>query len=174
MYLFLPGYNPNNKRWYESLRDSFKVRDKLMLYYDHWENNKEMSWLDELEKIMVLNIQGGTTVIGKGAGCILGLKAQKEGILEVNEFVFIGFPYYWAKERESDVDFLIDNLNTKTLFIQKKKDPLIGHDELKTLLLAKSLNVETLLYERDGESDSDFNYKDVGYLKRVIENFVNN
>lgn len=172
MYLFLPGNNKENKQWCESLRDLFDNGNKLMLYYDHWNSKGNIDWNTELNKIMVLDVKGKTYVVGKSAGCILGLKAQKLGYIDVDRYIFIGFPYYWAKQRGDEVDYLIDNLKTKALFIQKSKDPVMGFDELDTLLKAKSLNVSTLKYERDGEEDNNHEYADIKFLKKEIDKFV--
>ena len=172
MYLFLPGNDKGNKQWCESLRDSFDEKDKLMLFYNHWIGEGNIDWNTELDKIMGLKIQGKTYVIGKSAGCILGLKAQKLGYIDVDRYIFIGFPYYWAKERKDEVDYLLDNLKTPSLFIQKPKDPVMGYKELKTLLNAKSLNVKTLEYKSNGEPDSDHHYADIQYLKECIQEYL--
>lgn len=174
MYLFLPGNNKENKQWCESLRDSFDEKEKLMLFYNHWIGDGSIDWNTELDKIMGLKIEGKTYVIGKSAGCILGMKAEKLGYLDVGAYIFIGFPYYWALNRGDEVDYLLENLKTKALFIQKPKDPVIGYKELDTILKAKSLNVKTLEYKRPNERDDDHNYEDIEYLKREINKFIKN
>lgn len=172
MYLFLPGNNKENKGWCQNLRDSFNVSSKAMLYYDHWKGSGNIDWNTELNKILGLKIEGKVYVIAKSAGCILGLKADKLGYIDVEGYVFIGFPYYWAKGRGDEVDYLIDNLGKKALFIQKPKDPVIGFAELETILKAKSRNVRTLEYIRKGEPDNDHNYADIKYLQMVIQEFI--
>jgi len=172
MHLFLPGNNKDNKRWCESLRDSFYEKDKLMLFYNHWNENGNIDWNTELDKIMGLKIQGKTYVIGKSAGCILGMKAQKLGYIDVDAYIFIGFPYYWALNRGDEVDYLLENLKTKSLFIQKTKDPVIGFEELDTILKARSINVKTLEYKRPSERDDTHDYEDIDYLNNEIRKFI--
>ena len=173
MYLFLPGNDKSNKQWCESLRDSFDEKDKLMFFYNHWIGGGNIDWNTELDKIIGLKIHGKTYVIGKSAGCILGLKAQKLGYIDVDAYVFIGFPYYWALNRGDEVDYLLESLKTKSLFIQKPKDPVIGYKELETILKAKALNVKTLQYKRPGERDNSHSYQDIIYLNKEIEVFFN-
>jgi len=174
MYLFLPGNSKEHKKWGESLRDSFKEDNKLMLYYDHWKGEGNIDWNTELNKIMALDIKEKIYVVGKSAGCILGMKAQKLGYIDVEKYIFIGFPYNWAKQRGDEVDYLLENLKTKSLFIQKPKDPVIGYGELVSLLKAKRTNVDTLEYIRKGEEDNTHGYEDIEYLRDVITKYVMN
>jgi predicted alpha/beta hydrolase family esterase len=172
MYLFLPGNNKENKQWCESLRDSFDVKNKIMLYYDHWKKEGNIDWNTELNKTIGLSNKEKVIVIGKSAGCILGMKAQSLGYIDVSAYIFIGFPYYWAVNRGDNVDYLLENLRTKSLFIQKPKDPVIGYKELSNLLKAKGINVKTLEYKREGEENDSHDYKDISYLKEQIESFI--
>lgn len=172
MYLFLPGNNKGNKEWCESLKDVFEGNNQ-MIYYDHWKGEGNINWDTELEKIKDLNIKEKVNVVGKSAGCVLGMKAHTLGYIDVNKYIFIGFPYYWAKQRGDNVDELLDNLKTDSLFIQKPHDPVIGYEELNTILRSKHLNVSTLGYERVTEPSNNHDYEDIQYLYKVISDFVN-
>lgn len=173
MYLFLPGNNKENKQWCDELKDSFKAKNNLMLYYNHWDSEGNIDWDTELNKIVGLKIKEKTYVIAKSTGCILGLKAQKLGYIDVEKYIFIGFPYYWAKQRGDEVDYLLENLNTNTLIIQKSKDPVIGYDELETIIKTKGLNnIEMLLYERNNEPNDIHHYADIKYLNSIVEEYI--
>ncbi len=173
MYLFLPGNNKENKQWCESLRDTFHSKEKIMIYYDHWNKGGNIDWNTELDKIVALGIKDNIVVIGKSAGCILGMKAQSLGYINVSAYIFIGFPYYWAVNRGDNVDYLLENLKTKSLFIQKPKDPVIGYEELETILKARRIsNTQALEYRREGEEDNTHDYNDIPYLIDTINNFL--
>ena len=172
MYLFLPGNNKENKAWCELLKDSFPAQKKEMLYYDHWNGLGNIVWDTELEKIKRLGITEKTVVVGKSAGCILGMKAQNLGYLDVSCFVFIGFPYYWAINRGDNVDSLIEGLHTRTLIIQKPHDPVIGFNELRVIVEKKNSScIQMLEYRREGEDDSNHDYDDIPYLIERIQEF---
>ncbi len=171
MCLFLPGNTKDHKQWCESLMNAFEG-DNTMLYYDHWKGEGNIQWDVELEKIKDLNLTEPINVVGKSAGCILGMKAQRLGYINVNKFVFIGFPYNWALNRGDNVDELLDNLITPTLFIQKPYDPVIGYEQLKEIIDKKGLNVSIIKYQRPMEVDNNHSYEDIPYLKKVIESFV--
>jgi len=171
MYLFLPGNTKDHKEWCESLMNAFEGSN-TMLYYDHWKREGNIQWDVELEKIEDLNISEPINVVGKSAGCILGMKAQRLRYITVNKFVFIGFPYNWALYRGDNVDELLDTLTTPSLFIQKPYDPVIGYDQLKEIIDKKGLNVSMLKYQRPMEVDNNHNYEDIQYLQKIIESFV--
>ena len=172
MYIFLPGNNKENKQWCESLRDSFEGKNE-MIYYNHWNGEGNINWDIELEKIKNLNITEKVNIVGKSAGCILGIKALNMGYIDVNKFVFIGFPYNWALQRGDNVDELLNYLKTPSLFIQKAYDPVIGYDELVKTVINKGLDMSTLKYQRTSEVENNHNYDDVSYLKDIITDFIN-
>lgn len=172
MYLFLPGNNRENREWCERLKDNFPAEKKEMIYYDHWNGMGNIVWDTELEKIRKLNISEDCFVVGKSAGCILGMKAENLNYLKVSRFVFIGFPYYWAVNRGDDVDSLLSNLDTKTLIIQKPHDPVIGFSDLKEIVKRNNCScIDMLEYMREGEVDNNHDYYDVQYLIERIEEF---
>lgn len=172
MYLFLPGNNRENREWCEMLKNSFPAEKKEMVYYDHWNGIGNIVWDTELEKIRKLGIDENSFVVGKSAGCILGMKAQNLNYLRVSRFVFIGFPYYWAKNRGDDVDWLLGNLNVKTLIIQKPHDPVIGFNDLNEIVRVNGLGcIDMLEYRREGEDDNNHDYDDIPYLIERIKEF---
>lgn len=173
MYLFLPGNNVNNKEWCEILRDTYPDDEKLMLYYSHWDDEGSIDWNTELDRIMTLDIPNDPIIIAKSAGCVLGLMAQKLEYLKVKAFVFIGFPYHWASNRGDDIDYLLDNLTTRSLFIQKEKDPVVGYEELNTILKSKDLKMTAIKYERVDEANDNHRYKDINYIVSEASKFIN-
>ena len=74
--------------------------------------------------------------------------------------------------RGDNVDELLDNLITPTLFIQKPYDPVIGYEQLKEIIDKKGLKVSIIKYQRPMEVDNNHSYEDIQYLKKVIESFV--
>ncbi len=172
MYLFLPGNNKENKQWCKSLKEAFEGNNQ-MIYYDHWDSEGNIDWNTELEKIKELDIEEEINIVGKSAGCILGMKAQELGYVKINRYIFIGFPYNWALNRGDDVNPLLSNLTKPSLFIQKPYDPVIGYEELNMLLGGYGLDISMLKYQRSSEVDTNHSYDDIPYLKSVIEAFVN-
>lgn len=171
MYLFLPGNNKSNKKWCESLKNSFLTNKTEMLYYDHWDSEGNINWETELEKINNLNITENVTVIGKSAGCLLGIKALNLGYINVDKFVFMGFPYNWAKNRGDNVDELLKSLKTNSLFIHKPFDPVISYDSLVNVLNTLGVQYSNVRYHVDNEPDDNHDYNDISYLNDLISSF---
>lgn len=162
-YLFLPGNSKNNKDWIDKLSEEFSS-PKNVIYYNHWESGEDnIDFNIELEKISQLENSDEYTVIAKSAGCILALMLEKEKILNIKEFFFIGFPMFYIKNRNINVEELL-KIEVPITFIQKEKDFQIGFKDLKKEISDIKPNANFVLYHKEGETDDNHHYEDAQYL----------
>lgn len=166
-YLFLPGNSKNNKDWIDKLSETFP-NPKEIIHYNHWENGGDNIDFDiELERISQLENDDEYVVIAKSAACVLALMLEKERILNIKEFFFIGFPMSYIQNRKIDIEELLKT-NKPITFIQKKKDPQVGFKELKTKI--SNTNTRFVLYHRGEEPNDNHHYEDTRYLYEICKN----
>ena len=174
-YIFLPGNSSHNKEWIDSLAKAFTQGDKTIIYYNHWDIEDGFIDFDfELRKIKELNITEECVAICKSAGCVLSIKAYKKTYFNIDKFIFIGFPYYWARNRGEDLEELLASIDRPTLFIQKPKDPAIPFTELKEIAEKRNMKASFIEYARVGEVCDNHNYDDIKFLQAEIEAFTEN
>ncbi|MDD3474757.1 MAG: hypothetical protein PHP08_02540 [Candidatus Dojkabacteria bacterium] len=162
-YLFLPGNSKNNKDWINKLSEEFSG-PKSVIHYDHWETGEDnIDFNIELEKISQLKNSDEYVVVAKSAGCVLALMIEKEKILNIKEFFFIGFPMSYIQNRKIDIEELL-RTNKPITFVQKMKDPQIGFEDLKKEISNIKPNTNFVLYHKEGEPDDNHYYEDTGYL----------
>ena len=141
---------------------------KEVTQYNHWETGDDNINFDiELGKISQLPTDNDYIVIAKSTGCILALMLVKEGILNIEELFFIGFPMFYIKNRNIDIGKLLVN-KIPTTFIQKEKDFQIGFNDLKNEISIIKPASKFILYHRESEPDDNHHYGDTQYLKEII------
>jgi pimeloyl-ACP methyl ester carboxylesterase len=98
--LYLPGNTANHKEWIDKLtKDTDISLEKDILHYKHWETGDQIINFDtELERLRDLVKDDEYIVVGKSAGCALGLMAYKQKIVNAKRFIFLGFPYLWLEK----------------------------------------------------------------------------
>ncbi len=168
--LYLPGNTTNNKEWIDKLaQDTNTSLEKDILHYSHWDTGEQIiNFNTELDRLENLIKDDEYIVVGKSAGCALGLMAYKKGILNVKRFIFLGFPYTWLENLGIDPDELLSDINRPVLFIQKPYDPVISFNDLKGRIEGISNFFTFLEYKREGEEDNNHNYGDTKYIGDII------
>ena len=172
-YIFFPGNTISHKEWIHTLSKEFASKDKIILNYSHWETGDRLiDFNKELEKVKQLNIQEDCVAICKSAGCYLSYLSSKNNYLNINKFIFIGYPYLWLENLKLNPIEALEYSNEKLLIIQKEKDPVIGYAELAKILEEKGLKADIMKYERIGEDNNTHDYEDTRYLVEEIEKYV--
>lgn len=168
--LYLPGNTATHREWVDNLvKDTNTQLGKDVLYYRHWDTGEQIINFDtELERLKELVKDDEYIVVGKSAGCALGLMAYKQGVITVKRFVFLGFPYLWLENLGIDPKELLRNIDKPILFIQKPYDPVIAFDDLKNRI-GEINNLFTFLeYKREGEVNNNHGYDDTKYIGDII------
>jgi len=172
-YIFFPGNSISNKEWIHTLSNEFRSKDTMVLNYDHWEmGEKLIDFNKELEKIKLLNIKDDCIAICKSAGCYLSYLSSKNNYLNVNRFVFIGYPYLWLENQKFNPIETLKYADEKLVIIQKEKDPAIWYADLTKILEEKGIKINVIRYERMGEDNNTHNYEDTKYLKKEIKKYL--
>ena len=99
------------------------------------------------------------------------LNYSKNNYLNIKKFIFIGYPYLWLEDLRLDPLEALKFLNDKILIIQKKKDPVIGSEELVKILNENNIQEKLIKYTRKGEPDDTHSYDDTKFLMEVIEEY---
>lgn len=126
----------------------------------------------ELKRVGELNINDSCIAVCKSAGCYLSYLVDKENILNIKKYIFIGFPYNWLEKREINPVEMLKEIEKETLIIQKSEDPEISFDKLKTIIEKNSFNTKIIEYKREGEPLNNHSYEDIKYLKEIIDSFT--
>jgi hypothetical protein len=173
-YIFFPGNSISNKEWINSFSLEFNNQDKTVLSYNHWDTGeKQINFNKELEKIRLLDFQEDCVAICKSAGCYLSYLASKNKFLNINKFVFIGYPYFWLENLKLNPMEALNYSNDRVLIIQKEMDLVIGYYDISRILDENNIKVEIIKYEREGEAVDTHHYEDTKYLKEMIEEYLN-
>ena len=168
-YFFLPGNSKNNKDWIDKLSGEFD-KPKEVIHYKHWKSGEENIDFDiELENISKLPKDDEYVVIAKSAGCVLALILAKEGILNIREFFFIGFPMLYIENRGINIEELL-KINKPITFIQKSKDFQTGYEDLKEEISSIKPDSRFVLYHKEDEPDDNHHYNDTKYLYEICKN----
>ena len=168
--LYLPGNTANHKEWIDKLaQDTNTALEKDILHYSHWDTGEQViNFGTELDRLGKLIKDDEYIVVGKSAGCALGLMAYKKSIINVKNFIFLGFPYLWLENLEINPKELLGNIDKQILFIQKPYDPVIPFNDLKNRVENMSNSFTFLEYKREGEEDNNNNYGDTKYIGDII------
>lgn len=168
--LFLPGNTPIHREWVKKLADDTNTSlKKDILFYKHWDTGESTINFDtELEKLKTIIKEDEYIVVGKSAGCALALMAYKQNIINVRNFIFLGFPYLWLENLRINPKELLNNMNKEILFIQKPLDPVISFNDLKNRIGDMNNLFTFLEYIREGEDDNNHGYDDTKYIGSVI------
>lgn len=168
--LYLPGNTANHKEWVDKLaKDTDISLEKDILHYKHWETGDQIINFDtELERLRDLVKDDEYIVVGKSAGCALGLMAYKQKIVNAKRFIFLGFPYLWLEKLGIDPKELLSNIDKPVLFLQKPHDPVIGLCDLKERIVDMNNLFTFLEYKREGEADDNHGYDDTKYIGDIL------
>jgi hypothetical protein len=173
-YIFFPGNSARNKEWIDSLASQFSNSPKEIIHYSHWYNEEEsIDFEIELDKVEKLNIKDDCIAVSKSAGCYLSYLSQKRNILNIQRYIFIGFPYSWLEMKGFNPVEVLKKTGENLLIIQKGKDPAMSFDKLKNIIEENGISAEMIEYKRGGEPIDNHSYEDLEYLKETIDSFVN-
>ncbi len=173
-YIFFPGNSFSNKEWIYTLSKEFLSEDKIILNYNHWGTEKrQIDFNKELEKIKLLNIQEDCIAICKSAGCYLSYLSSKNNYLNINKFIFIGYPYLWLENLKFNPIDALKYSNDRLLILQKENDPVAGYTDLTKILEEEGIKADIMEYERIGEDNYTHDYEDTKYLMKKIEKYLN-
>jgi hypothetical protein len=172
-YVFFPGNSARNKIWIDSLANQFTDLSKEVVHYSHWENGQEsIDFQLELDKVREINIKDDCIAICKSAGCYLSYIANKENVLDIQKYIFIGFPYSWFEMKDINPIEMLKDIDKEILIIQKSEDPAMPFGKLKSIIRKNSINAKMIEYNREGEPVDNHSYEDVKYLKETIDSFT--
>jgi len=172
-YIFLPGNSAKNRVWIDSLANQFNKDSKEIIHYSHWESGEEdINFELELNKLRKLNIKDDCIAVCKSAGSYLSYIANKENVLNIKKYIFIGFPYSWLEMKGIDPIEMLKEIDKEVLIIQKSKDPAIPFEKLKIIIEKNVINAKMIEYTREGEPLNNHSYEDIEYLKEIIYSFV--
>lgn len=172
-YVFFPENSAKNRIWIDSLANQFTDLPKEVIHYSHWESGEDsIDFQLELEKVRELNIKDDCIAVSKSAGCYLSYIANKENVLDIQKYIFIGFPYSWFEMKDINPIEMLKDIEKEILIIQKSEDPAMPFDQLEKILENNDINVKMIKYNREGEPVDNHSYEDVKYLKETIDSFT--
>ncbi len=136
--LILCGYSKYNIDLLRNMKEAYsKDYNVTTVEYDHWYNDKEMDYDNQLNKIgEAIKDKDIDIIVAKSIGTYLSTKAMKKGLLNPKVVVFLGYPLAFMEQRNlSYMDDLLSMVDEhKVLFIQQEKDPLCSAQQLKEIL----------------------------------------
>lgn len=166
--LILGGNSKNNILWLDKYKQEFSKDYKVYdIFYEHWENNKEINFDIELNKMnrIATNIKN-YNIIAKSIGSVISIIGIDREIIKPKKMVILGYPLDLIKSNNLNINSLIKEISKKIniLIIQQDNDP-IG----KYVDVAKELpNVKVI--EIPG---NDHSYANLNIIKPLIEEFLN-
>ena len=172
--IILGGYSDYNKELVENIRktlgDLFESVD--ILYYENWSDYKEDADIrSEVERLREIT-QGKEklVVLGKSVGVAITLQAIHNGYIKPDKCIFLGIAYDWSKSNGWDMDILLKNFDTPTLFLQQTDDVTTSFKKVKEVLEKSDVKNYNLI-ELQGE---DHKYNDMQEIRKYVELFINN
>lgn len=166
--IILGGNSKNNILWLDKYKQEFSKDYKVYdIFYEHWENNKEINFDIELNKMnkIATNIKD-YNIIAKSIGSVISIIGIDREIIKPKKMVILGYPLDLIKNNNLNINSLIKEISKKIniLIIQQDNDP-IG----KYVDVAKELtNVKVI--EIPG---NDHSYTNLNIIKILIEEFLN-
>jgi hypothetical protein len=175
--VLLGGNAVINKGWVEDVaRNLGDMFGKAVVQdFIHWQKGEEDIHMEEEVAELVRITEGWDEyiVFAKSIGTIVVLKALYGKRISPKKLVFLGFPYEHSKEKGYETDGYLEALSVPTLFIQKSEDWAMHYDDLEKLVKEKVKGkYELLKYHRDGELDTEHHYADIGYLRSLLKEWI--
>lgn len=167
--LVLGGYSKINESWIRGIKEV--LNDNYNVYnfkYEHWGNNLEMDFDNEIDKIYnVIKDNNIKNIIAKSIGIYLIVKLLDKYNIELDNIIFMGYPLRVLKEDNIELNKEIINIDIKynLYFIQQEYDILCSFDELNSLF--NDMDIIKI----NGNDHSYSNYDD---LKMIIEELLEN
>ena len=168
--IILGGNSSNNKKWLKQMELTYqKDYNVYGVYYDNWENNTDIDFNIELEKLenLTKNLKD-YIIICKSAGSVLTLTAVDKQIINPNKIIIMGLPLKFINLINIDIKKLLLNVknNRNILIIQQKDDPQGKSKEVNEII-----DDDIELNEIPGHYHAYTNYNKI---KELIDNFINN
>ena len=165
--LILGGNSKKNITWLKKMVELYKSEYNVKtVEYDNWQNDKEMDFDYELEKIrnMLLN-NDVDIIIAKSIGLIFISYIARNINIKNKTIVFMGYPMNLLEKENIDITGEINKLSSdnKLLIIQEDKDPLGSYEDVYKVL--NKVNVIKI----DG---NDHSYNNITHIKKHINNFI--
>lgn len=135
--LILPGNSYRNKKEMKKVANHLKgiFKETYIHNYLHWKTGQKLINLEEERKIIAKKINKKDWVIfAKSIGIILALNLIHENKIKPQAVILAGTPIKWLKENKIQFKKQFKNLNIKSLFIQKNKDPICPSKYLKKFI----------------------------------------
>lgn len=167
--IILGGNNNHNIKWLKKMKSTYqKDYDVTILFYDHWDNNTDMNFDLEINKLKkLMNENKESIIVAKSAGAVLSLIAVSRGIINPKKLIIMGLPLKFTERNGIDIKKLLFIAQKKLdiLIIQQKNDPLGKVKEVKNII---SGNIK--LVEINGNYHTYTKYEDI---KNIVDNFIN-
>lgn len=165
--LILGGNSKKNIAWIKRITKTFN-KDYIVseLYYDHWNNNIEIDFDIELNKLKKLhNEVKDYYIIAKSIGSIISLMGIEQNIIKPKKTVILGFPIELIKKTNFNIKPLIESAikETEILVIQQKYDPIGRYEDV-----VKELPKNIKVVEIPGHYHV---YSNMKVIKPIIDNF---
>lgn len=165
--IILGGNSKNNISWVKRITKIFSNDYKTHgFYYEHWNNDKEINFDIELDKLKrIHNDINDYFIVAKSIGSIVTLMGIEKHIIKPKKIVIMGFPLELIKSTNFNIDSLIDSAikETKILVIEQKHDPLGSYEEVY-----KSLPKHIKVIEISGHYHV---YNNMNVIKPIIDSF---
>lgn len=171
--IILPGNSREyNKQWLYDSEKHFKdlFESTTTHYYKHWEENADSIDLDHEVEKLAQEVEGldKYVIYAKSAGTVAAIKAINQNKISPQKCVFVGCPFKWAAENDSEFKEKFQSINVPTLFIQQTNDPFFKYEDLEKFINKNPLGNYQLI-EIIGDNHAYDNYEEI---KQMIIDFI--
>ena len=136
--LILGGNSKKNIAWLKKMVELYKSEYNVKtVEYNNWQNDKEMDFDYELEKIRNILVNDDIDIIiAKSIGLIFISYIVRNINIKNKTIVFMGYPMNLLEKENIDITGEINKLssNNKLLIIQEDNDPLGSYEDVYKVL----------------------------------------
>lgn len=136
-------------------------RDVFRYYFSYWNTteNQEIDFQREVELFKERYADPPLhtpVVVAKSAGVIFSKYLIEAGLLEADQYLFLGLPVHWAEERGEVFLPWLAAIAPKVTVLQNEDDPAISFSDLTALCEASNLHIRLKMLDGHAHEYNQF------------------
>ncbi|MFH1547383.1 MAG: hypothetical protein ABIC57_02765 [bacterium] len=172
--LLLPGISLGNEEWIDRFGAYCKGKfgEVIAIHYDHWVSGEQLADVEKETQKAIEEVEGWEdyVIVAKSIGCVVATKMLKKLKNQPKYVVMVGFPLSLVENKFNDILNLLNDVQTKLIFVQKLKDPACSFATLKVFLEKLNIkNYKAIEYVNPKEPIDNHHYESYKKLVEIIK-----